>query len=350
MSTKRRIVYCIFILILMGSIINFSTLSYVTTFVVDQVSLVSRSEPISQVLKDPTVSEGIRVQLELVPELILFGDNYKFPETKAYAKYIPLDRQVFLYSLSAAKKDSFEEYYWFKFVGGLPYKGFVRKQDAVVEENELKVKGYDTSLSEASAMSTLGILPDPIITTMINETDVTELIYMINHERTHQLFYRQEDVPFNENSAVLLSFLITREFVKQKYGEKSMEFERVEDMIHDTRIFSIYITQLYQELDTLYSSDVSSAEKMRLREEVFTKYKEKFETTKKDLRRYFKNFNGKKLNNAKILSDYRYYGKFDVYYQVYEQLGNDTAKTVLFFNETAYGEEQPDIRIKDFLD
>jgi len=342
----KKIIYGILIVIFLIVIINFNSIAYVSSIISDQISLVSKAEDINNVV----ANENIQNQLKLVPEIMQFGNEVGFPKTKAYSKYIPLQREVFLHSLSASDKDKFQDYIWkWPFVGGLPYKGFIEKDDALKEQSKLEKDNYDTYLGESSAMSTLGILPDPIITTMINESDVTVLINTIYHERTHQLFYKKEQVTFNENSAVLLGSLTTLEFLKEKFGEDSAEYQTQVNRINDKLIFSEFIDDFYSELDKLYSSNLSSEEKIKKREEIFQQHLQKFKIVKEKLNKSFKNFDQEEINNAYILSLYRYYGKFHTYYKVHKKLGNNLQETIAFFNNTAHSSENPKNVISNFL-
>ena len=60
-------------------------------------------------------------------------------------------------------------------------------------------------------------------------------------------------------------------------------------------------------------------------------------------------FENEEINNAYILSLYRYYGKIHVYYKVHEKLGNNFQETIIFFNNTAHSSENPDNIINDLL-
>ena len=343
----KKIISGILLVILLLIIINFNSIAYVSSIIVDQVGLVSKAEDIDNVIVD----KNIQNQLKLIPEIMKLGDEVGFPKTKAYSKYISLDREVFLHSLSASHKDKFEDFIWnWPFVGGLPYKGFIEKDDALKEQSKLEKENYDTHLGKSSAMSTLGILPDPIITTMINESDLTVLINAIYHERTHQLFFKKDHVIFNENSAVLLSSLTTLQFLKEKFGEDSDQYQTQVNRINDRLLFSEFIDEFYDELDKLYSSNLSSAEKIKKREEIFQKHLQKFKIVKEKLNKSFKDFDEEEINNAYILSDYRYYGKLHKYYKVHEKLGNDLQKTIKFFNDVANAKEKPETIINNFLE
>ncbi len=342
----KKIGYGILAVILLIVIINFNSIAYVSSIISDQISLVSKAKDINAIV----VNENIQNQLELVPEIMQFGDKEGFPLTRAYSKYVPLQRGIFLHSLSASDKDKFQDYTWkWPFVGELPYKGFIEKDDALREQSKLEEENYDTYLGESSAMSTLGILPDPIITTMINGSDVTVLINTIYHERTHQLFYKKEEVIFNENSAVLLGHITTLEFIKEKFGEDSEEYQKQVNRINDKIIFSEFIDAFYNELDKLYSSNLSSEEKIKKRGGIFQKNLEKFKTVKEKLNNSFKYFDQEEINNAYILSLYRYYGKLHTYYKVHEKLGNNLPETIIFFNNTAQSSENPERGINNFL-
>lgn len=324
---------------------------YVAGIFYDQAKLLLKSEDINDVLNSKNTDKEIIDQLRLVPEVMAFGDKAGFPKTRAYSKYSPLDREVFFYSLSASKKDSFKSYLWnWPFIGSLPYKGFTRIEDARKEEMELRELGYDTYIGESKAMSTLGFLPDPVITTMIDKNDSTELVNAIFHERTHQLFFKKDEVTFNENAAVLLGTLTSLEFFDKKFGPGSAEYRTQKEKINDTIIFSNYIDNFYEELDTLYSKNISSREKLSERELLFKKYKELFRTgIKPELKILFKGFDRREMSNSYILSYYRYYGKVHVYMKVHERLGNDLKKTRVFFNKTANTRGESDKLIENFI-
>lgn len=351
MKRWKRISIWILSVIIILSIIYLHEILFLTSLISDQVSLISKSEPIPIALNNQLVPEEIKKQLAFVPTMMAYGNQLGFPPTDAYSTYIQLPREVFLHSLSAAKKDSFEEYKWhWPFIGALPYKGFIHKEDALQEEIKLKQLGYDTHFGESSAMSTLGLFADPIITTMILKNDSTVLINIIFHERTHQLFFRPNDVTFNENAATLIGAITALEFIKQEFGEQSLEYQHQKQRMHDQIVFSEFINDFYQELAELYQSMLSLEEKIKEREQIFQKYKQKFKMLKeKELQYYFQRFAEKEINNAYLLSYYRYYGKLHLYYQIYEKLGTDVSQTIEFFKQVAEGKEGSENAIRYYI-
>ena len=76
---------------------------------------------------------------------------------------------------------------------------------------------------------------------------------------------------------------------------------------------------------------------------------QKFKIVKEKLNKSFKNFDQEEINNAYILSLYRYYGKFHTYYKVHKKLGNNLQETIAFFNNTAHSSENPKNVISNFL-
>jgi predicted aminopeptidase len=324
---------------------------YIARSFYDQAKLLIKGKDINDILSSKNTDKEIIDQLRLVPEVMAFGNEAGFPKTKAYGKYSLLDRDVFFYNLSASKKDSFKSYLWrWPFIGSLPYKGFTRIEDARKEELELRELGYDTYIRESKAMSTLGFLPDPIITTMIDKNDPTELVNVIFHERTHQLFFKKNEVTFNENAAVLLGTLTSLEFFNKKFGPGSAEYKIQKEKLNDIMIFSEFIDNFYKELDALYSKNIPSQEKISGREAIFFKYAALFKMDiKPGLKVYLKNFDKKEINNSYLLSYYRYYGKVYVYIQIHERLGNDFKKTLDFFNKTANTRGESDKLIENFI-
>lgn len=346
----KEIIVFITALLALFLILN-SGARYIARSFYDQARLLIKRKDINDVLSSKNADKEIIDQLRLVPEVMAFGDEAGFPKTKAYSRYSSLDRDVFFYNLSASKKDSFKSYLWnWPFIGSLPYKGFTRIEDARKEELELRKLGYNTCIRESKAMSTLGFLPDPVITTMIDKNDPTELVNVIFHERTHQLFFKKDEVTFNENAAVLLGTLTSLEFFDKKFGPESAEHKMQKEKLNDIIIFSEYIDDFYKELDSLYSKNIPGREKISGREAIFKKYATLFKTdTKPGLKVYFKNFDEKEINNSYLLSYYRYYGKIYIYIQIHERLGNDLKKTLDFFNKTANTKGESDELIENFI-
>ncbi|MCE8425572.1 MAG: aminopeptidase [Candidatus Methanoperedens sp.] len=349
MKLKKIIPLCIMLLVLI-LILNPDTL-YISGISYDQAKILLRSEDIKDALKDKNIDDEIKNQLKSVPEIMAFGDGAGFPMTKAYSRYSHLDREVLYYSLSGSRKDSFEEYlYTWPLIGSIPYKGFIQIEETKKEETALKKIGYDTLIGKSITMSTLGILPDPIITPMIDKNDPTELVYVIFHERTHQLFFKKNDVTFNENAAVLLGALTSLEFFKRKFGHQSAEYRAQMEKLDEIIIFSNYIDNFYNELKVLYSKNISGQEKLKDREDLFQKHIDFFKASiKPELKMLFKDFDRQEINNAYILPYYRYYGKVHIYIQVLEKLGGDQNKTLAFFKDAASSKENPDNLVDNIL-
>ena len=347
---KSKIIMLLTIFLLVLVVFNFNRIIYISKLFYDQIKILSKSNNINYFVDNNLVDDKIKGQLILIPEVMDFGDKLGFPRTKAYSTYSQLDRETYLYSLSASKKNNFENYLWkWPFVGALPYKGFVNKNDALKEIDELDELGYDTNLGKSSAMSTLGVFMDPIITTMINENDSTRLIETIYHERTHQLFFKKSYIQFNENSAQLIGMLASLDFLEQKFGINSIEYQNQLSYLNDSLLFSNFISEFYNELNSLYSQNISSDDKLQNRELIFKKYSQKYTVLRPLLSKGFKKIEQAEFNNALILSFYRYYGKINVYMDVHKKLGNNLSKTIEFFNTTSRKSEDPDLVINGFL-
>ncbi len=348
---KLKNIIPLFIVLLALILILNPDILYISEISRDEASILLKSEDINEALKDKDIDEGLKIQLKSVPQIMAFGDEAGFPKTEAYRKYAPLDRKVLYYSVSASKKDSFEEYLWtWPLIGRVPYKGFIQIGEVKKEEIALRKMGYDTLIGESITMSTLGVLPDPVITPMIDKNDPTELIYVIFHERTHQLFFRKNEVTFNENAAVLLGTLASLEFLKEKFGPRSAEYRTQKEKLDDIIIFSGYIDNFYKELNTLYSKNISTEGKLKDREAIFQKHRDLFKVTiRPELKMLFKDFDRQEINNAYILYYYRYYGKVHTYIQVHEKLDRNLNRTLAFFKETAGSKENPDNLVDNIL-
>ncbi len=122
--------------------------------------------------------------------------------------------------------------------------------------------------------------------------------------------------------------------------------EKLDDII----IFSNYIDNFYNELNVLYSINISGEEKQKEREVLFKKHVALFQTNiKPKLKMLFKGFDRQEINNAYILSYYRYYGKVHIYIQVHEKFDSDLNKTLAFFKDVASSKEKPDYLVDNIL-
>lgn len=263
-------------------------------------------------------------------EARLFAENkLGLKHTKSYTSFVQLDGPYVTYVVAAASRSELKPFkWWFPIVGSLPYKGFFNPNDAKSEAEDLKARGYDTYTRGVSAYSTLGWFSDPILSSMLGYKD-HDLVNTIIHETTHSTIYIKSAADFNERLAVFIGNKGTEEFYREREGPESLTLKRMQDDLHDERLFTEFIAKEMQSLETWYADHSSSfipedLRRTRLNEiqvRFLSELKPKFLDSES-----YKNFEKIELNNARLLNYRLYFEKLDDFEAVFKKLGSDFHK------------------------
>lgn len=294
-----------------------------------QAKIIFGKQDISTVLEDSTLDPERRRKLLLVEEIRQFAFNeVGLTENDNYTTFYDLKGKPITYTVVACRKDSLDPYIWsFPIVGDLPYIGFFNKDDANEEAQRLKDEGYDVVVWPASAYSTLGWFSDPVLSNMLEYSDV-DLVDVLLHEQTHVTVYIEGDITFNENLATFVGYAGSLEFFKQRGDAKNLKAAM--DQKHDKIIVGQYTEQLVNEIKELYKRDITFDQKLIERQKVFARARLRFR--KKTMRKLkTKNYDylaSRQYNNA-VLSTMSIYNKeIDNFEALYKTCGSDIRKTV----------------------
>ena len=172
------------------------------------LEVLAASEKIDDVLTTEGVSEKRRAQLMYVQRVRKFSIlSLGLPDNRSYTAFAELNRPYVVWNVVASPVDSLDLKTWcFPFVGCISYKGFYREEDAVEQGNQLRAEGLDVAVLGVPAYSTLGLTPDPVLSTFINYPP-GELARLIFHELAHQVVYINDDTMFNESFATAVEEL-----------------------------------------------------------------------------------------------------------------------------------------------
>jgi len=297
-----------------------------------QAKIVFSRQSINDMLRDKSLDSKMREKLLLIGDIRKFGISLGLNNTDSYQTVYDTRGKPIVYAVSACPKDRLRPVIWkFPIVGKVPYLGFFKREDAFKERDKLKKKGYDTLLRSVSAYSTIGILPDPLFSSMLFGGEE----YMANtilHEMTHETVFVKNDIAFNESMANFVGNAGGVEFLKHKFGADSDRVKNSLNYKHDDEIYSNFMADLYNELDEFYKSDITREEKIRGRETIFKKYKDRFKAEIKPSLRTgsFDYFIKLKLNNAYILFNRRYHRDYSIFEELYTLQGKDIKKTIKF--------------------
>jgi len=286
-----------------------STVSYYGQSVKGHLSLMSKQQPINELLTDKKVSKQRKSDLALVQEIRAYAyDRLKLPKNGSYAKFVELDRKAVTWNLVVNPKYSMTPSQWcFPIIGCISYKGYFSENKARSEAKKLMKQGYDVYVAESAAYSTLGWFNDPVVSTMLDHGIIltAETIF---HELAHQQVYHKSDSDFNEAFATAVGQAGTRLWLKEKHP-KSLPF--YEEHLQKQQQFIQLILDTSADLKALYKIKMENSEtekgKQKILQELKTNYAKLKRSWKGDTR--YDAWFDKPVNNARLALMGVYYEK-----------------------------------------
>jgi predicted aminopeptidase len=315
-----------------------------------QAKVLLHQKPIRRVLRRGKLRRSERKKLRLVLAVKKFAEEeIGLEKTRNYTTYYDTGGTPVAYNVSACPKDALKPYLWsFPIVGRLPYKGFFCLDDAKEEAEALKRQDYDTLVRRVAAYSTLGWFSDPVFSPMLRY-DPPDLANLIIHELTHATIFKKGDAAFNENVATFMGNRGSVAFLRHHYGKDAQAVRDTLDALADEKTFGVFMATLHRRLLTLYASAIPREEKIRKREEIFRQAKADYRALRPRLRTttydYFLRIT---LNNAVLLSFWRYHGDLDLLEEVFVALGRSLPDTLDLFRE-AEKQDDPIAFLKAWL-
>jgi predicted aminopeptidase len=179
-----------------------------------------------------------------------------------YTRYKEIDRDHLVDVVQACDAVSFTAYEWsYPFLGKLPYKGFYERADADAEAARLRKEGWDVIIRPVDAFSTLGFTKDPLYSFMKRYSPY-QLASLIIHEQTHATLFVKGQPEFNEELATFVGETGAFEWLQEKYGADSREYQAAVDEDADSRSFTSLLGNCAAELDTVYHGTLARDEKL----------------------------------------------------------------------------------------
>ena len=219
-----------------------------------QLSLMSKREPIAQVIARPDTPPPLKVQLEAVAEIRDFATvSLRLPDNGSYRSYADVKRRYVVWNVVSAPEFSVAPKEWcYPIVGCVAYRGYFVEARAEKFAAAQRREGMDVAVGGVAAYSTLGHFDDPILNTMVGWDDV-ELAAIIFHELTHQLLYIANDASFNEALATTVEEEGVKRWLTAKGRERDLNahlleqqrYLQVVDLLNATRarLRSLYATR-----------------------------------------------------------------------------------------------------------
>ena len=302
-----------------------------------EAGILSRRQPIPAVIEDPRTDAETRHKLELVLQARAFAAKELDLNTgESFTTYSWVKSDTLLMVVTAAHKDRFQAYtWWFPIVGNVPYKGYFDFDEAYDEAEKLQAEGYDTNVRPSGAFSTLGWFNDPVLNTVLRYSDVS-LANTVIHELLHNTLYLASHVSFNESFANFVGDRGAIRFFCTRDGEDSRTCRTARDSWADNLLYGRFLNSLALSLDTLYDrTDLSSADKVRLREQVFAEARARFTSEIRPALRTtaLRGFATEPLNNATLIATRLYYDRLDLFEAAFHRNGQDLKRTIRWIDE-----------------
>lgn len=230
-----------------------------------QYQLIHEARTLSSAMADPDVPPRVKALLSKVPAIKRFGQHHGLTPTSNYRNYVDLRRSAAVYVVQGCESLAFEPRRWsFPIVGSVPYLGFFEEAKARAYADTLqRDEAIDVTVRTASAYSTLGWFPDPILSTMIDDgpTAFGELANVVLHESVHATVYVPSQSSFNESLASFVADELTWQLVIGRSGYDSAEARAWRSQEARQAQVMAELRRAHADLKQLYESTLSIDEK-----------------------------------------------------------------------------------------
>lgn len=264
--------------VLLWSCLKGPDITYAWHLLTGQVRILLEARDIDRLIEDGDTPDSLKEKLRLVKEIKAFAtDSLGLNKTRNYERYYEHSEGL-LYVLTASEKFRLAPYYWkFPIVGSVSYKGFLDPIMARREWERLLALGYDVRLRIVDAWSTLGYLPDPVTTGMLQSGE-DHLSNVLIHEMFHTTLYIPGETELSEGMATRVGDAGALLYLKSKYGPNSAQALHYEKGLRLGKLWHQYLENCALRLDSLYTSpffeSLDTASKDSVKQLFFRKFAE----------------------------------------------------------------------------
>lgn len=331
------------VLLVAGSLCYGDVIGYLLKQARGQVRIITHSESRESYLAKPGTPPGHREKLALVEEIRQYAfDSLGLKRTRSYTKVYDQKGEALLWVITASRKYALEPKTWkFPITGEVTYKGFFNKDDAEQEKARLEAEGWEVRTREVNAWSTLGYLPDPILSEMLNDSP-GDMANVIIHELSHSTVFIRGDVEESENLASFIGDVGAARFLEMKYGKNSDELFEYLTGDGDYRKLTQHLLRGADRLDSLYKTSVFTAYPEPEKDTVKTRLLRQIITDLDTVSfsvpgRYAKLRNGKLPNNAFFIEFRQYNNRQNTYYDEYNHAYNGDLRRYIVHLKEKFG-------------
>ncbi len=298
--------------------------TYVARAALEEARILQARRPMDSVIHDTATASDVRHKLRLVQDARYFAvTSIGLDAGDSFESFAEVDRDTLLMVVSAAPAFQLAwKTWWFPIVGRVPYRGYFDADDAGREAARLAERGYDVYVRPSSAFSTLGWLPDPLLSSMLR-ADSAALVETVIHEITHTTYFPRGQVQFNESFANFVGHRGAIAFFCDRTADAHM-CELATDRWHDSRVLGRFYRSLYDSLQQLYARPLPETELATGKREIIGAAVERFaDRVRPQLRAAGSGVpNPDDLNNAWLMARVLYYQRLDDFEAIYRRFGD----------------------------
>jgi predicted aminopeptidase len=216
-----------------------------------EIRIITGTVGISEFSKQANLGETEKQNLSLIPMIKSWAvDSFGFDPSSSYSRVFDQKGKPLLWTVTGSETWAIQPYEWnFPLLGKTDYKGFFSKQAAMQEHNRLLAEGYDAEIRKVSAWSTLGWLPDPLLSETLKRKRGS-FCNLIFHELFHGTCYIPGHTSLNENLASFVAHISTCRFLARDTSSLRIYLNQV----HDSGIFRNYVLRKTRFLRAFYAA------------------------------------------------------------------------------------------------
>jgi predicted aminopeptidase len=235
-----------------------------------QLKLLNRGRALEEVIADARVPKDLAELLRKVPEIKSFGERSGLKSTPNYREYVELGGDAVVYVVTVSEALALKpKIFKFPLVGSFNYLGWFSKKDALEFAEGFEKKGLDIDVRGASAYSTLGWFPDPLLSSMIPKegsglsiTAYPELVNVFLHESVHATIYIKNQSYFNESLASFVADVLTERYFKTAGAAGTEAYAKYLDQRKRSEGIRKRMAEAFSDLKKIYDSDLASSQKL----------------------------------------------------------------------------------------
>jgi predicted aminopeptidase len=320
------IAVCVAVLVLISA----PTACYLSRGAWEEAKILSRRQPISEIVADPRTPTDVREKLKVVLAAREYAkDSLRLRTKDSFTTYSRLDHDTLVLVVSAAYRDTLAPYtWWFPIVGRVPYKGYFDFAAAKRDAKGLAHDGFDVYVRPSDAFSTLGFFNDPLLNTTL-KGDSLDLANTVIHELTHNTFYAAGQAPFNESFAMFVGARGAAAFFRAR-GQAAAA-AKVDAEWEDDKVLARFWSRVIRSLDSAYAAHpTDKAARIAARDTVYAHTRV---ALVEDIAPQLKTINPLyaqrvQLNNAALLARRVYASDLDVFDLVYQKEALDLKRSI----------------------